>query len=206
MVVSEDPRNTLIAAADDFYRRGWMLGTSGNISARAAEGGFWITASGVPKGSLSSDDFIHIEPDAEVGERAGRRPSAETSIHRVVYELLEDVGSVLHVHTIASNLVCELDAGEELRLPALEMVKGLGIWDESPDVTVPVLRNHADVPRIADDLRTLLSETPPSVPGFLIRGHGFTAWGADVQSARNHVELFDYLFRYRLERVRLGLG
>ena len=33
------------------------------------------------------------------------------------------------------------------------------------------------------------------VPGFLIRGHGLTAWGKDIASAQQHIEGFEFLFQ-----------
>ncbi|HLO50395.1 MAG TPA: class II aldolase/adducin family protein, partial [Kamptonema sp.] len=54
-------RQDLIAAATHFYNRGWMVGTAGNLSARLADGSFWITASGRAKGQLTDQDFIRID-------------------------------------------------------------------------------------------------------------------------------------------------
>jgi len=52
------PRAALVEIARDFHARGWMAGTAGNLSARADDGHFWITASGKPKGRLEENDFL----------------------------------------------------------------------------------------------------------------------------------------------------
>lgn len=206
-----DPRPELIEAATDFYRRGWMLGTSGNISARADDSTFWITASGLPKGTLTESDFVRI--DAATGEPAGddgneASPSAETTIHRVLYQALGDAaGAVLHVHTVSANLFARMHRSRPARLPKLEMIKGLGIWeDRDDDLLVPIFPNHYDVPQIARDVEAALTEQVPEVPGFLIMDHGITAWGVDVQAARNHIELFEYLFDFSVRAFPLRLG
>ncbi len=198
MAGHRDPREVLAAAARLFYDRGWMMGTAGNLSLRLADGSFWITASGKAKGRLTELDFLRIAPGDEVLER-GRpddRPSAETSLHDAIYRLFPDAGACFHVHTIPSNVAARLVTGEDLRLPPLEMLKGLGVWEQDPDVSLAVFPNHPDVPRIAEELVARFATAPPRVPGFLIRDHGLTAWGRDAEAALNHVELFEYLFGY----------
>ncbi|HEY0513264.1 MAG TPA: methylthioribulose 1-phosphate dehydratase [Thermoanaerobaculia bacterium] len=194
----DDPRDLLAGVARLFYGRGWMMGTAGNLSLREPDGSFWITASGKLKGHLRREDFLRVAPGGEVLER-GRpedRPSAETSLHDAIYRLFPEARACFHVHSIPGNVAARLTAGDSLRLPPLEMIKGLGIWDEEPEVDLAVLRNHADVPRIAEEMARRFAAEPPRVPGCLIRDHGLTAWGRDADAALNHVELFEYLFGY----------
>ena len=197
-----DPRQVLAEAARLFYGRGWMMGTAGNLSLRLADGSFWITASGKPKGRLQPEDFLRVAPGGEVVERGREedRPSAETSIHDAVYRLFPEARACFHVHSIPANVAARLAGGESLRLPPLEMLKGLGVADEEPRIDLAVFRNHAHVPRIAEEVAARFAAEPPRVPGFLIRDHGLTAWGRDAEAAVNHVELFEYIFGYMAAR------
>lgn len=202
-----DPRAELVAAAGLLYGRGWMAGTAGNLSARLGDGSFWITASGVPKGRLGEEDFLRVAPGGEVLER-GRphgRPSDETAIHAALYALFPAARACLHVHTVESNLVARLAAGGAVELPPLEMLKGLGVGEEEPRVPLAVFPNHLESARIAGDVRERFEREPPAVPGLLVRDHGVTAWGADVQRALDHLELLDYLFRYAVAARRAGI-
>src|SRR6185295_13172672 len=92
---SPDPLHVLAAAARLFYERGWMMGTAGNLSLRLADGTFWITASGKPKGRLQAEDFLRVAPGGEVLKRGREedRPSAETSLHDAVYRLFPEAGA-----------------------------------------------------------------------------------------------------------------
>jgi methylthioribulose-1-phosphate dehydratase len=203
----DDPRDLLADAARLFYGRGWMAGTAGNLSLRLADGSFWITASGKLKGRLRRADFLRVAPGGEVLER-GRpedRPSAETSLHDSIYRLFPEAGACFHVHSIPANVAARLAPGGSLRLPPLEMIKGLGIWEEEPEVDLAVFPNHAHVPRIAEEMAARFAAEPPRVPGFLIRDHGLTAWGRDADAALNHVELFEYLFGYLSAAGAAGL-
>lgn len=132
-----EPRSALAAVAYDFYRRGWMPGSAGNLSIRAvdeAPAAFWITASGLPKGQLDANDFLLMSVhDVGVVERLhpAQQPSAETSIHRAVYKTFPDAGACLHVHSIDACLALRrVSAGiDTLRLPPLEVLKIMGVWE-----------------------------------------------------------------------------
>lgn len=195
-----DPRHSVIAAARQFYQLGWMFGTAGNLSARNADGSFWITASGKQKGLLSETDFVRVSLDGQVLESpdADNRPSAETSIHQAIYSLFPEARACYHVHSVEANLVSSLYEGDRIPLPPIEMLKGLDIWQENPQVEMPLFENHASVPRIAEEIRDRFQSDPPSVPALLIRHHGVTVWASSPPTAQNRVEVAEYLFRYLL--------
>src|SRR5690349_16809480 len=107
--------NLLAALGRNFYARGWMLGTSGNLSAVLSEDPLRlaITASGVDKGSLSPSHILEIDGEARVaGGMKGRarhngaskpaaglyRPSDEARLHVAVVRSRK-AGAVLHTHS-----------------------------------------------------------------------------------------------------------
>ncbi|HEY9742392.1 MAG TPA: methylthioribulose 1-phosphate dehydratase [Coleofasciculaceae cyanobacterium] len=202
-----DPRPTLITAAGHFYQLGWMVGTAGNLSARMPDGSFWITASGRNKGQLNTDDFIRIAPDGNVLEKPSPdvRPSAETSIHQAIYSLFPNAQACYHVHSIEANLVSSFTDGDALPLPPLEMLKGVGVWEENPKVAIPVFANHLEVPRIASDIYERFKATPPPVSVLLIRNHGVTVWASSLEGARNYLEIAEYIFRYMVAARKVGI-
>jgi methylthioribose-1-phosphate isomerase/methylthioribulose-1-phosphate dehydratase len=76
-----------------------------------------------------------------------------------------------------------------------EIIKGLGVPDPSA-VEVLVLPNHADVALIAEEmLPQLRDDTPPVV---LISHHGATAWGPNLETARNRMECLESLCQLHL--------
>lgn len=200
-----DLRQTLIAAASHFYQRGWMVGTAGNLSARLPDGSFWITASGRMKGQLTLLDFIRLDLDGTILERPSStvRPSAETSIHQAVYRQFPDAQACYHVHSIEANLVSQWATGDELLLPSIEMLKGLGVWEENPKVSMPVFANHFEVPKIAAEIGDRFRTSQPPIPALLIRDHGVTVWANSPNTAYNYVEVAEYLFRYMVTARQL---
>ncbi len=203
----EDPRAMLAASAREFYRRGWMLGTAGNLSARLADDSFWITASGRPKDLLTETDFVRVDDEGRVLEAAAmRKPSAETAIHRVIYRHFAEARWIFHVHSVEANLCGHFARDGALRLPPLEMLKGLGVPDAEPEVDLPVFPNLVDVAAIAARMDAEFARHRPRVPGALIHRHGLTAWGPDAHAARHHLELLEYCFRYLVQARSLALG
>jgi methylthioribulose-1-phosphate dehydratase len=217
--VEFDPRFELCEAASHFYKQGWMLGTAGNLSTKLDDGSFWITGSGKSKGKLGVEDFVRIDTDGNVfaippvsfanaPQLKEVKPSAETSIHQVIYEIFPEACACYHVHSIEANLVSNFIEDDELPLPALEMLKGLGIWEENPNCTMPLFTNHFHVPKIAEDIRNYFQSNPnklTQVPALLIRNHGITVWANSPKTAFNYIEVAEYIFRYMVAAKKTGI-
>lgn len=200
-------REALVDIARLFYLRGWMFGTAGNLSARArtTPDSFWITASGVPKGQLEESDLLRVSiGGGEVLEKISldSKPSAETSIHQAIYCSVPDVGACLHVHSIASHQVTNevSENATELSLPNIEMLKGLGVWEENPTVSLALFENCLNVPTIAQQIEQRFCHSPPRVPALLIRNHGVTVWGSSIQEAFNRIECIEFIFAFLAQR------
>jgi methylthioribulose-1-phosphate dehydratase len=195
-------RETLVRTAREFYEKGWMLGTSGNLSIRVSESPlqFLITASGLDKGSLQASDILLMGENSQLMESAQLKPSAETSIHEGVYRKLGP-GAVYHVHSVSAALITQLyEDKTNVSFTGLEMIKGLDIWDTSAVVDVPILENLPSIPDLASEI---VRGADRSVPGVLIRRHGLYAWGANPFEAKRHVEIFEYLFQYNIGLAKL---
>ncbi|TGL47414.1 methylthioribulose 1-phosphate dehydratase [Leptospira wolffii] len=191
-----------------YHSKGWMPGTAGNLSVKDEKDSslFWVSGSGLDKNKLTRKDFLPV--DIQTGKvwegwkgREGLKPSAETSIHRAVYKAFPEMGCSLHVHTPESNLieigVSKENPIEELPLIPLEIIKAFGIWDENPNVSVPVIYNYPLVQEISDHLEKYLTETKPRVPFCIIEKHGITVWGKDLVQANRHLEAADFLLKVR---------
>lgn len=199
--LDQDPaRTALVEIAHDFHARGWMPGTAGNLSARDDGEHFWITASGKPKGRLEETDFLLVRiADGQVGETLAPRskPSAETAIHRAIYSLFPDAGACLHVHTVDACIAADsAAAADSLALPPLEMIKGFDIWEQRPRVALALFDNALDVADIAAAVTRRFSAQPPQLSALMIRGHGATVWGKDLQQAYDRVECLEFLLSY----------
>lgn len=103
-------RREMVRVGRLLWERGYVAATDGNLSARLSADRLLVTASGVSKGFLSTDDLVVIRLDgkpAPAYRRQGRRPSSEISMHLEVYHQRPDVKAVVHAHpprTIAFSI------------------------------------------------------------------------------------------------------
>lgn len=183
-----------------------MFGTAGNLSARLPDGSFWITASGKSKGNLTLDDLVRVDLDGYIESPTNLKPSAETAIHQTLYRLFPEAQACYHVHSVEANLVSRFVDGESLSLPPLEMLKGLAVWEENPGCAIAIFPNHLNVKQIAADIDQRFQNELPKIPALLIRDHGLTIWASSTESARNYVELLEYIFRYMIIARQIKLG
>nr|WP_275402760.1 methylthioribulose 1-phosphate dehydratase [Streptomyces sp. SID10853] len=196
------PGLALARSARELYGRGWMPGTSGNLSLRVpgSASHALITGSGLDKGALGAEDMVLVDADTArpVRARSGRKPSAETAIHAAVYRVT-GARAVVHAHpphcTALARLAGRAGAPGSTSLVVfddLELTKGLGPVT-GPGVAVPVFTNWPDVARIADEVAARLAAVPDAPPALLIAGHGVTVWGKDLAEARNRLECVESL-------------
>lgn len=182
----------------DFHRRGWALGTSGNFSAVISREPLRmaITSSGVDKGALTARQILEIDEKAEpVGSSAqpSAQPSAEARLH-VAVARVRAAGAVLHTHSVWSTILSEACAGRGgVSIEGYEMLKGLdGVSTHEHREWLPILENSQDAAALARAVERTLEENPRS-HGFLLRRHGLYTWGGDLQEAKRHVEILEFL-------------
>ncbi len=96
---------TLIEAARNLDRLGFMPSKAGNLSFRTAKG-FTITPSGLPYDGLTEGDLVKLDL---AGERLGghRRPSSEWRLHAAIYAARPEAMAIVHTHSPrATALAC----------------------------------------------------------------------------------------------------
>ncbi|ADP11684.1 methylthioribulose-1-phosphate dehydratase [Erwinia sp. Ejp617] len=189
----------LVAACHWIGERGWAPATGGNMSLRQDGRTCLLSASGKDKGSLTRDDFIQVEI---AGNRvpSGGKPSAETGLHTLIYRLFPDAGAVLHTHTVNSTVLSRVEQGAALVLRGYEMQKTLaGQHSHLDGVSIALFDNDQDIDALARRIEQFAAARPLRY-GFLLRGHGLTCWGKDVNEARRHLEGLEFLFQCELQR------
>ncbi len=189
-----DIAQLLAECGRNFYQRGWVLGTSGNFSAVVESDPLrlLITASGNDKGQLTSEQFVELDETGRVVAGSGK-PSDETSLHLTLVRQ-RGAKSVLHTHSVWTTLLSNAFANEGgIKISGLEMLKGLsGVRTHEHEEWLPILENSQDMNALAKELSALLANQP-NIHGVLLRGHGLYTWGASIQEAKRHIEIFEFL-------------
>jgi methylthioribulose-1-phosphate dehydratase len=188
-----------------FYQRGWVFGTSGNLSAVVSERPLRlaITPTGLDKGALDPEQFLEIDEAARV-VRGNGLPSAETGLHLAIVRT-RGAGAVLHTHSLWSTVLSDVfSAGGGVALEGFEMLKGLrGVHTHEHREILPILDNCQDITQLAENVQALLKRDP-AVHGFLLRRHGLYTWGQNLAEAKRHVEVLEFLLE-TLGRRRNGV-
>ncbi|QQZ29146.1 methylthioribulose 1-phosphate dehydratase [Thiothrix subterranea] len=184
-------RAELIAAGQFFHARGWVPATSSNFSARLGADEMLITSSGQHKGRLDEHGFLRADLQGNALD-AGKRPSAETGLHTVMYRRDPAIVCVLHTHSVnATVLSMRLD---EVVFEGYEVQKAFpNVETHESRVVIPVFPNSQDIPALVAVVDAYLDANPQTV-GYLIRGHGLYTWGATVADTQRHIEALEFLF------------
>ena len=193
----------LCGLAHDCARRGWVPATAGTFSFRDGESGrIFITASGLDKGAITPDDLLEIDLDCRVIGGSGK-PSAETSLHGVIYRDASATGAIVHVHSIWNTLLSDRFAREgAVPLEGYELLKALsGVDTHEHRELVPVLENSQEYGSLSIELEAALRNYQ-GAHGVLLRRHGLYTWGESIAGAWQHLEALEFLFE--VEARRLG--
>jgi methylthioribulose-1-phosphate dehydratase len=191
-----------------FYRRNLSLGTSSNYSIllRREPFALLVTASGKDKRRLKSSDFVIVDEAGKVvGGESGERASAETALHTMLAQR-PNVGAVLHTHSVWGTLLSDLHAESGgFVIEGYEMLKGLaGVATHEHREWIEIFANSQDIPALARQAERRLDDPErPPLHGFLLRNHGLYTWGRDVDEARRHIEIFEFLFETLVRRRSL---
>ena len=114
--MSEDAlRERIVAVARSLFERGLTHGSTGNISARLADGRWLVTPTGASFGTLEPGR-ISLMDDAGT-PIAGDPPSKEAVLHRAVYRERPRAGAVVHLHSthsVAVSVLRDVDPADVL--------------------------------------------------------------------------------------------
>ena len=187
--------SSLASIARSFHLRGWLMGTSGNLSAVVDREPLRLamSPSGVDKGELTQAQILLIDEHARVVGDHTAKPSDEAPLHvRIVKE--RGAGAVLHTHSIWNTILSDLHAADGgVSIEGYEMLKGLqGVGTHEHGEWLPIIDNSQDMLALADSISDTLRKHKDA-HGFLLRRHGLYSWGTDLPQAKRHVEIFEFL-------------
>lgn len=103
-------RETLCELAASLFARGLTHGSTGNISARTADGGLLVSPTGTSFGRLDPARLARF--DAAGRHIGGDRPTKEMPLHRAFYDTREGAGAVVHLHSCHSVALSALPVAD----------------------------------------------------------------------------------------------
>src|SRR5215213_1094933 len=191
----EEIAGGLAAVAKGFHARGWLLGTSGNLSAVVQREPLQIamSPSGADKGELRPEQILSIDEHNRIVGQQGGKPSDESLLHiRVVKQ--RGAGAVLHTHSVWNTILSDFYAPQGgVKIEGYEMLKGLqGVPTHEHAEWLPIVENSQDMPALAETIGDALNQHK-AAHGFLLRRHGLYSWGENLAQAKRHIEILEFL-------------
>lgn len=170
-------REEICQTGHSLHRRGYTVGSSGNISAKL-EDGWLITPTDVCLGSLRPDMIAKVNLEGEWVN--GGKPSKTLKLHRTIYENNDAVRGIVHTHS--THLVA-MTLGE--------------VWSKEsilPPITPYQVMKVGRIPLIdycrpgSPDVALQAGELAPDVKGIMLERLGPVIWGASVTKAAEILE------------------
>jgi len=171
-------REQICLLAKSIFDRGLTGGSTGNISARTADGGLLVSPTGTSFGRLDPARLSRFDADGTL--IGGDSPTKEMPLHSAFYDTRSSAGAVVHLHSCHSV--------------ALSMLP-----DVDPDNFLPPLTPYAVMklgkvkllpfflpgdPEMGEAVRGLAGKRS----AVMLANHGPVVAGKDVEAACNAVE------------------
>jgi len=173
-------------AAKRAYARGIQTGSGGNLSARVPnQASMMVKSSG---GSFADcnkngEGFVLTDFWGVVQGNASEKPTREAFLHGLIYRLRPEIGGVLHSHSPWSITW----SFKELPLPMITHHLKLKFGCPIPVINIPSPMVRAEDGPLIEQLY----KENPSLPAFILLGHGIVATGKDILEAEHNAELVE---------------
>ena len=186
-------RERICDMARSLYGRGLTHGSTGNISARTADGGLLVSPTGT--------SFGHLDParlalfDGAGNHVSGDRPTKEMPLHTAFYDTRGTAGAVVHLHSCHSVALSLLEEPGEDFLPPLTPYSVMQLGR----VTLLPYFLPGDA-AMGEAVRGLAGRRS----AVMLANHGPVVAGRDVEAACNAIEELEATARLAL--LTRGLG
>lgn len=166
-------KEEIVKTGKTILREGLVIGTWGNVSMRLPkENLFAITASGIAYEKMTENDIVILDYDGNI-IHGKRLPSIEWSMHAAVYKVREDVGAIIHTHSVHASAMA---VARKPIPPAVEdLVQIVGGGVEVSKYALPGTEKLAQnvVKSLGDRMAVMISN------------HGLMGVGKDMEEALN---------------------
>ncbi len=171
-------REQICLLAKSMFDRGLTGGSTGNISARTADGGLLVSPTGTSFGRLDPARLSRFDGEGKL--ISGDPPTKEMPLHTAFYDTRTSTGAVVHLHSCHSVALSMLpDANEEDFLPPLTPY---GIMKLGRVKLLPFFLPGD--PAMGEAVRGLAGKRC----AVMLAHHGPVVAGKDVEAACNAVE------------------
>jgi L-fuculose-phosphate aldolase len=179
----EELRKQVVDAGLKMFRKEMTHGTSGNISCRVpGKEKMLITPSSIAYEEIKTKDIILVNFAGEA-EESGRNPSSETPFHLAIYKNRDDVGGIVHSHSVYALSVAA--SGKQVPVFLDEMFSDIGGGLVVADYALPGSEE------LAKNMLTKLGDKN----AVLLANHGAVCCGKNLADAFHVAETVEKICR-----------
>ena len=188
----------------DLVREGLVVQTWGNVSGvDRARGVMVIKPSGVPYASLKAEQMVVVSLDTGKVVAGRLRPSSDTPTHLVLYRQFEDIGGIVHTHSLYATAWAQAGRG----IPVFGTTQA-DYWHGEVPVT-RLLRTREIEKNYEENTGHVIVERfknldPLKIPAALVACHGPFAWGKNADEAVHNAAVLEFVARLAAETLRIN--
>jgi len=184
-------------------QEGLVIQTWGNASAVDRERGIMvIKPSGVPYAGMKPSQMVLVSLETGKVVEGSLKPSSDTPTHLVLYRAFENVGGIIHTHSLYATAWAQSCR----EVPALGTTHA--DYFHGP---IPCTRKltpaeiNGDYEALTGDVivETFRGRDPLSCPAVLVASHGPFAWGKTVSEAVHNAVVMEHVVRLAGETLRV---
>lgn len=191
----ERERNAVVEYGRRLVERGLTRDTGGNVSVLSRERRlFAVSPSGMDYFETRPEDVVVLDMEGNVADGA-RRPSSEVEMHRLLYLEREDVGAVVHTHSVYATAVSCTREAQAGGLPPVHCAAALAGGD---------VRCTAYYPFGTRELAEAACEGMRGRFAVLLGNHGVLAAGSDVGHAFALAEQLEFACEVLVHAASVG--
>ena len=171
-------REQICLLAKSMFDRGLTGGSTGNISARTADGGLLVSPTGTSFGRLDPARLSHFDAQGKLVD--GDPPTKEMPLHTAFYDTRSTAGAVVHLHachSVAWSMMPDVDTDNFLPPMTPYAIMKLG------RVKLLPFYRPGD-PAMGNAVRGLAGKRS----AVMLANHGPVVAGKDVEAACNAIE------------------
>jgi L-fuculose-phosphate aldolase len=188
----------LMRAGRVLERRGMIVASEGDLSARITEDRILITRRGRRKGDLTTRDFVDLGIGEPVDSQGRAAASSDHRLHLAAYKARPDIEALVHAHPPALSAFAVRGEAPNIRAldEARDAIHALAVVPYAPSGTDALAKGVAAALSGADGT--------PACDVLILRNHGALAVGGSVEEALARIEIAEHLAMTLLLAERRG--
>ncbi|OGO83160.1 MAG: methylthioribulose-1-phosphate dehydratase [Chromatiales bacterium RIFOXYA1_FULL_46_5] len=176
-------------------QRQWLPFGSGLFSVRTSEHSALFTAADKDKNELSPTDLVSYDwANSKVQDTA-------TAIHQFLYQQSPQHKVILQTHSLQATVFSRLIKADQHLFVGYELQHAVSASAPHRDCCPLAILDPQSTELTLQELHQRFERD--ALPyAFLIRGFGLYVWGDSIESAKRHLEAWQFLIACELERIK----